>query len=724
MPAEPQATQGADVERGGRGPLVGRWLSLLWQTTQAIRLYDLDHPVVWDKAGEALDAWRNCVGGDGAFMVALSPEGFTFEGHGLEPDATLDELAQQLNGHNVAAVEFRGQITPEQVVALAQCLGLAATHAVDQQPLEQRVESASDGRVRVISLDCDRLGRRDGVRHGATDAGPNWESLVYTAIGSPDQAASPGVLAEQINASMRAAEPAQLDELRQALERSAVTGQAGDADRVRQFVGGLNPEMRDKLFSADAGHSAAALSLVGEVADVLETDEIVAAMNSVQLKGLQVSPETLRMCRKLALCLGQTDRPEEDRAALRDELAQLEAQVNLVGGVTLDDLTEVFERRSTDQYTPDDYKDHLNTLTGGSEDEAASRAVDETQYIEEADTHAAEVAVMTLETTDTADRGECNGALDYLSARLEKLIGQGRLLTVQEAADQAERWAKGCDCQATRDAAGALLKRLEDERIVEALLDRAVESQAMVEQATRLLRCATASTARAVFEKLSAVTDPKAYGRLHGVLDAAEPAVLQSAVGELVGAGRDTELNAVLRYARLADQGRGAPLMQMLLNHPRADVSLGAASVLFERHWVQASTVGRWLTDPREPLRRYAIDCLIARDDDASVEQLGEWLEGVKGGDAPSPAMVCYAIESAAQRSPRVLSRACRVLLRLTESMKPSNARLAKRIAVALAAHGKTEEVRQSIAGWRFSGTRLVGLLYEGGAWCIRAVKR
>lgn len=718
MSAKHETERSAGLEEHGRHTLVGRWLSCLWQTVQAIRLYDLDHPVVWERADEALAAWHACAGG--ALLVTLTPEGFTFENRAIEPDDTLEALARQLHGHNVAALEFSDGLTQDQVVALAQGMGRSATHAIDQQPFERRIGEATDDRVRVTSLDCDRLGRRDGARHDGAAAGPNWQHLVHSTLDASDDApVSPDALADQVNA---AAQDVDLDELRQALERSTTAPDPDGSQQVRRFVGSLNPQMRQKLFSATPGDGNAALSFVGEVVDVLETDEIVAAMNSVQLKGLQVSPETLRMCRKLAQCLGQTERSEEDRGTLRDELKQLEDQLSLLGGFSLDDLTEIFERRSTEQFTPDDYRDQLNTLAGAGEDDA-QRNIDEAKYVAQAESHAAEVAVMTLETTDTADRGECDGALRYLAESMGKLIAEGRLLTVQEAVEQAERWS-GCECQATHEAACDLKDSFESEPIIQALLTRVAESQAMAEQATQMLRCSSASIAAAVFLRLNGITDPQACGRLHGVLDSAEPAVLQSAVGELVKRGEDTDLTAVLRYGRMAAQGQAAPLMQMLIKHPRAEVCVSAAKVLHDRQWVQSSTIGRWLTEPHETVRNYAVECLVARDDDASIEQLGELLDGRMGDGATDIGLITHVVATAAQRSPRVLSRACRALLRLTESMKPSNARHARRLAVALAAHGKTEEVRQSIAGWRFSGTRLIGCLYEGGAWCIRAVKR
>ncbi len=722
MSAEQHTSRHRDAESSEHQPLVGRLLSCVWQTTQAIRLYDLDHPLVWDKAEESVTAQRACAGGGWPLTVTLTPDGFTLDGRSVGRDAALDEFAQQMHGHNVAALEFVGELTTQQVVALAQCLGCSASQLSDPS-FELCIAESTDGRVRSVSLDCDRLGRRDGVRHGDDDAGPNWEHMVQKAIGAPDgQPASAGDLAEQVNGE--GADPIEMSELRQALERSAGAAGSGQSQRVRQFVGGLNPEMRHKLFRAASGNGDAAMALVSEVADVLETDEIVTAMNSVQFKGLQLSPETLRMCRKLSQCLKPTEQSGEDVTELREQLSQIEQQIGQLGDGSLEDLTEVFERRSTEQYTPDDYSDQLNKLSGLNDDESASGASHDMGYSEQADTHAAEVAVMTLETNDPAEQGECDGALRYLADRLQSLIAQGRLLTVLETKQQAERWAECRVCEPTRGAAEELLKAFEWGAVVELLLDRAAESGTMAEQATRLLSSTNATVAAAVLARLNGVNNPQACGRLHGILDTIEPPVLQAAVGELVTAGDDQSVQAVFCYARLAEQGRVAPLMQMLMNHAQHEVRLTAASVLVDRNCVQASTIGRWLSDSNEEVSRYAARCLVERNDDASVEQLGELFEGRLGERDAGAGLVASIVEMAAERSPRVLSRACRALLRLTESMRPTNARLARRLAVALAVHGKTEEVRQSLAGWRFSGTRLIGFLHEGGARCIRVFKR
>ncbi len=711
-----------DHDNNERDTAVGHWLSLLWRTAQAIRLYSPDHPKVWEMAEQTHDAWTQCDPENNTIHLTLSPDGFALQSRPLELNADTAELAKLLATWNIAAIEFKHAMTAQQIVAVAHCLTNPTASSVDQ-PNELCLADASDGAINALLFDSDQLRLQDGSRRDGNTPAIPWHNLIGAMIGSDvDSDASPQQLAKQINEQAEAAQPDKIHELRQALEHAATQPNSDSTHHVRQFVDTLNPLMRNKLMGTAPCNTPRSLAFVSEVAEVLETDEIISAMNSVQDKGLQVTPETLRMCRKLALCLGQQQRTESDRGTIRDQLQQLEQQINSLGSYSVDDLTELFERRSTDEYTPDDYRDMLDQLT----DATSPTGSDIESIADESSTHvhAIDTAVVMLQCSDPQQQPESPGVMEFIRNHLDALIECSQPNTLASALEQARRWAEQSACEPTRVAAQSLADEISNPRVAFGLLAHSRHTPANTEQVVALIRCDTTDDIIAILSHLTEVSGPRVLKPLYERIAAVDPAILLAAARELAQSDEAGPPQALIRFARHAEQNHAEPILHTLMSHTDTDVCLAAAQVLYDRDWLTSDTIDNWMNDPREPIQRFAVRCLVQSDSEASIDRIGRYLEGKLTDQPPSRSQISHLVQTAATQSPAALSRICGTLLQLTESLRPSHTRLARRLASALITHGNTEQARQSIIAWRFSFTRLIGVIYEGGAWCIRAIKR
>ncbi len=389
---------------------------------QAGRLYGPGHPVVHDAAAQAAQA---VAGLRQSKSVVVLPEGFMCGGEAIESDTVaeaLKALSSALHAMDVSAIDLGPGLTADDAEASA----LAMAQASDQ-PVVERVNSASPGRLNLRAVTYRGVQVRDGARDTAdtplTDASTRarlWSRLNEGILDPESDAIDPRELARQISAQVSVDPQAAFSGLRDSLAGTARDlaqrphdEQRQGIERIQTLLKGLGPELRLALERAADPRTRAPKP---RPADDAMAGQILNAMARSERAGAELSSEAVMLCQKLANLS-----PASASSDVPDPNAPAQAMAEAI--------ESLFSRFDSTHFTPEDYRQQIQQTLDATQPAEAYPGLDHAFAVDTLKVRCAHIAYDLLD----SDGVKPSAALqEVIAASVLPLIDAGAFTVLSE----------------------------------------------------------------------------------------------------------------------------------------------------------------------------------------------------------------------------------------------------------------------------------------------------
>lgn len=705
-------------------------LQAVYRGLNACSLYGVNHPAIHQAAVAAEGELAGALSGGQTILVGITAEEIVLGDVALTPADALTPIAGLFHRLDIAGIELRGELDAAGFESLSRELSRARAGTHKGVELAEQVGSATGGRVRLVPVDYTPLRLVEGAKQrGADDdsRSADWCALV-TAIthglgtGVGGGLMSPEALAAELNGQGLSGDAEQFEAIRGQLQRLA--GGAGSSvseehqetlGKLRSFVGALKPDLRRSLMRVNPADPGGSFNLLGGLADSLPVSEVMAALETVDRESMRPTDEAMRLFQKMA---GLCGRAEENRDSLAGFLKGWQEQreasgddesADSLGGV----LEELFQQRSTQEYSPQEYQSQLDNLSASARD-GIGDGFETRMATENLRGHAAEIA---LEISGGGEDGDDDdfgpGMFRHLSGATDLLLqGEryGRLLAATRAAkeriDVAGEGASTHEARAWLDGLGGPGR-------VEAVLNRLCVEGVVNKDAAELLRLIGPAALPAVARYMAGGLPETARHAARRLLTANDDESLKRLVDGLVGQGADV-LERVLPVIAELPPERCRSLVEPLLSDADVRTRRSAFGVL-ERgcsFW-PARFLQAGLSDSDTGVQGIAVGQLARQKDSETMRLLGAFLEGRLDQNEPPAELYERVVDVLAGSGERGVELLCESLRSMSWCLRPRRAAYSRRLSRCLRRHAEGPSVRRAILYWRVSISRLVGLLHS-----------
>jgi hypothetical protein len=723
-------------------PLSGA-LQSFYRAFHKSTIYPDGHPAVPEAIGHAAERLRDALAGRTRLILGVSRDHLLVNDEPLvETAGTLRSLAVLLHGLDVAAIEVRSGLADHELHSVVTQLGRARRDGFRGVELAEAVRNAGVENLRLGPIDYRALSFGDGVQkreEGDEEQRDVWANMCRiltdpASYGTGGSAVED--LADNVSAEIYRNEGVGIDGLRSELGKQAAYVRSLPEDRrdlVRQrmagFVNALNPELRRDILRVAPGHAGESLSIMSELADELPDTELLEGLQSADRTG-NVVPE------ELVILLNKLVRISRSRPAMA---SQLEATLER-WGVSPDALRrgeesmqtaieEVFQRRSRNEYNPEEYRDLLSALSrdedpGGEsppgDPDAASAELSAICYRSPEDPlelrlQAAEIGVQLLNRPGGGDLR--SGVYGFVGAHTDLLLDNGKLAAVHEAtiAARADKLLPATPEPARTSAEGFLADFADTER-VERVVARSCEEGEVSAEALSLLELGGIASLHAVLDRLGEECSTRIEEQLLQFAAGFETDRWERALAERGEQGW-RRLKPVFPVLRTMPVELAVPMLQALFTHEEPIIRHEALVCLCEVDCYSSPEryARRALNDASPRVVKTAIRRLASVDTPESMELLGAFLADELRGASRSAETCRLAAEVLLERGDDGNEHLAAALRTLCASVQPREALLARDLVASLESRAEAPAVRDALARWRFSPARMVsGVLGQG----------
>ncbi len=699
-------------------------LTGLQRVMNGAALFSIDHPAVLGAAAECAER-LNTATRTGRIELGVGAKGFLLRGEALEATEAIQVLAERLGRRLVIALAFEPGATAQDIAGWCAAIVAADKDHAAPQDLQQSAAKASNGKVTLSTLACERLAFSEGPREGPVPsggAGLTWDALsdyLLRGSGAPGGGGHTSA-SRDWSAALTSMDRQDVARFRDRLSglTSATPSQAWpDAmqteARVREFVGSLSPQAREALVRADGGDPAPALRFLAQFGHQMPAGEVVGVLETIGASSKAATPEALRLFSVLArtnakdaadwATFGRTLKnwvgpPADAPNSAASDGAGIDADLR-------DSLRDILQAGGSERFTPEEYQAIIARATAGL---SAAREAIGKYHIDPSDTrlHAGEIAATLLR--DGAHAATA-GLVQRIERSLDPLLNAGRL----DCLAWSVRATKALESSASKDlqvATASLTTAIAAPERMRKVLGARGKSAISSDDIAVLLSVGGAGALEAMLTA-NVESDGADLAPLRPMYEPLDTAARLKLLESLdVKAPR-----AAARLVRLASMDSlsiASPLLERALASLVADVRREA--------FVGLSRDGAAWT---ERLATAAIG-----DADASIVQLGlqgacgdlsPWSTGLLAGflagrlgpAAPSRASMEEASSALAQRGDDGRELLAAVLEFLGWRIGNPRARLAGVLALALQPYRQERRARRAIGRWQRSPARLIARL-------------
>lgn len=714
-------------------------LRSFYRAYQKSRIYPSGHPSIPLSIGEAVDRFHEAFDGSGPIVLGVARDHF-FRGdlEIAETTGTLHSLALLLHDLDVAAVEIQPGLEREELEKVAVQLGRARLAGLRGAELTRAVLDDGVERLRLAPIDYRALSFCEGAPGGGSAERRRdvWVELSRSLTDPASFASgdSPESVAGRISNEVFEREGTGIGDLRAELGRQVTCLRDLPDDQrslVRQrlsgFLAALDPELRRSLLRIGPGDSVEALALIGELADDLPDADLVDGLQSVDRAGGEVPEE-------LVILLGKLVRISRSRPALASSLEEtlerwgVPADVLAEGTMSLRRaVEEVFQRRSHDDYNPEEYRSLLGGLSrerlepiATADGAGASALPSRARYRDPLDAtetrmHAAEIGVLLLGRTGG---GTLRAAtLGFVAERTDLLLDHQRVTPVLEATIAARADKLLADSPpAVRTAATGYLTDFSGGERIARILDAVCADTEIRAEALRLLELGGAAALHAVLDRLARDVPPSVEDCLRNFAAVREPEQWAQVLAERARIGWRS-LRTAFPILRTMPADVAVPLFQRLFADEEPLIRREALSALcdLDRYSSPERYPRRALCDGDPRVVATAVERLGKLETPESLELLGAFVGGRLRGTSRTPECCRLAVVALAGRAEAGGEQLAAALGALCANLRPREAWIATSVAAALASCRSSPAIRHALLRWKLSPARLVSRLTRRG---------
>ncbi len=718
-----EASQGpSPVERARAADV----LTGLQRVMNGAALFSIDHPAVL-AAAAACAEHVNTATRAGRLELAVGAKGFLLRGEALDNTETLQVLAERLGRRLVIALAFEPGATAQDIAGWCAAIVAADKDHAAPQALQQSASTASNAKINLSTLVCERLAFSDGPREGPAPsggAGLTWDALadhLLRGLGS-QSGATPATASRDWSAALTSMSRPEIARLRERLSglTNAAPSQAWPdsiqtEERVRGFVGSLSPQAREALVcvGGDGGDPAPALRFLAQFGHQMPAGEVVSVLESIGASSKAATPEALRLFSVLART---TTKDAADWATFGRTLKSwVGSTVGAPNPVAIDNagidadlrdsLQDILQAGGSERFTPEEYQAIIARATAGL---SAAREAIGKYHIEPSDTrlHAGEIAATLLR-----DGGKAStpGLIHRIERSLDELLAAARF----DCLAWSVRAAKAIDASAGKDlpaAAASLLGAIAAPERMRTVLDARARAIANTDDIALLLSVGGAGALEAMLtaSEASDGTDLAPLRPMFEPLDAVARLKLLEAL--------DTKSpHAAARLVRLASMDSlsiASPLLERALASPSADVRREAFTGLSRGGgaWTERLATAA-ITDADATIVQLGLRGACRDLSSWSTSLLAGFLAGRLGPASPTRQNMAEAAATLAQRGEEGREVLAAVLEFLGWRIGNPRARLAGSLADALQPYRQERRVRRAMGRWQRSPARLIARL-------------
>ncbi len=721
-------------------PLIGA-LQSFYRAYQKSTIYPTGHPSVPEAIQQAIDRFRAALAERRSLLLGISRDHFILDGRRLaESTGTLRSLALLLHEIDVAAIEFLPGLGSEELVKLVEHLGRARRLGTRGAALAAAAQEDGIEHLKLVPIDYRALSFGEGAQRRADEG--SWDvwgemSRILTDPASYESGTAVEDFAKQVSTEIHRREGTGVGDLRGELRRQVThlrelpTDQRALARRrLSGFVRALNPELRRNLLRVDPHGTGESVAIMVELADELPGAELIEALQSVDRAGNSMPEELGILLTKLVRI--SHSRPAQ-ASRLEETLARwgLSPDVLESGSISLNSaMEEVFQRRTEQDYNPEEYRSLLTRLSredlaqptaiasgGASEPPPASAA----RYRDPHDAidvrlHATEIGVQLL--SRAGGGGLRTGVFAYVGAQTDLLLEHGKLAAVHEAtvAARADKLLATTP-ESARTAASGYLADFESPERIEVILNDACRGAELAVEALHLLELGGMTALDAAIDRLGGDSSPAVDAALRRFVASSSTESWTRLVTERSKQGW-TRLKPLFPLLRSTPPTCAVPLLQKLFEHEAPEVRRESLVALCEidRSAPPEQYPRRGLGDSSLQVLKVAVQRLALLDRAEAQELLVAFVSGDLRGASSRFEARRLAVAALLERGTAAQERLADALRSLCSRLAPRQARLARELARALGERSDAGGVKEALAAWRFSPGRLVsGLLAAVG---------
>lgn len=701
-------------------------LVLLYRAYQKTSVFPPGHPAVPRALARAAQGLASATAQSGAFTIkSTGDQLFVADAALVDPTGALTSLAVLFQDLDVAEVRFEPGLGAAELEAFISTLGRARREEqrgpalvalMAQRPFEHL--SVSPVRHETVEASSPDGAHEDHPR-------PDIWSAISSMLADPTPGPvrrSPEQLAAEVHYEIERHEGTGVSRLHERVD--SVSREIGTIrpewrvavrKRLAKFVAALNPRLRQDLLRFDAQRPGEPLSLIGELGDVIPETDLLEALQNIDRSGDRLPGQLLTLLNKLL-------RISESRPSLATSLEDLLRNWGVEPSESGGDITtvrealeEVFRRRTRADCNPEPHQALLDRLA--SQEFAGNAVSSEAIYRDPRDAadtglHVAEITAQLLRLPG----GEIHRAslLRRMIDNLDTLLDHGAFDAIRDSSLAARAYAENEDePEETRRAALAYIVELRSDRRMGQILSRAREGERFPAAAASLIGVGGVHALERVLEALASNPTPTVAETLRSFAAAARPEDLE----QVLRARREqgwSALRTVFPVLRELDPRVARPLLEALLDHEEFKVRRETLLVLDDlggddRAFLEDLRLA--LADASDEVVEVVIQCLTARTTRASRESLGDYLDGSLLGSVPPMENALRAAQGLARMGESGRARLCRALGALGRSLRPSTARLSRRVADLLRQEERTPELTRCLRSWRWSPAGLLSMV-------------
>jgi hypothetical protein len=689
-----------------------------------LSLYPAKHPNAVEAIEAALSELNAVTESFGAVELIVGPDYLEAGGEHLPGDKALESLARRLHELDVASIRFEpGAELPELQKALELLQG-ANAEEMSGQGLVKGFEAAGVSRFQLIPIDYDLLvfaaGTSGEVKQQDCEA--IWRGFAASVL-NPNDASSltPEQMAELAMAQASQAHGdggaqfrLQVQSLLQQMRGMSDEDGTEAFKRLGRFATSLDEGLQDQLLTIfnDAQEQAGPVdgaSIATEATDILES------LRSIDQELNRAPEETLRLFKRLAQFMPKSSQPKRPGDAGEDAGGEGEQAGELVAGAK-SSLDALFHKRSSQDYSPDDYQKVLDASAEGAA--PIEKITIEHAYLDPNDhegvtEHASKIAVYLASRHDEGE--ECpSGPFTYLHGQVETLLEQQRFDLLSEAAEAVMSY---------HEAHGRLAKRgarrfsgvLRDEETIRQALGAYLAGGGYNEVPLSVLRAGGGHALAAILDAWNETDDSTLRDGLKAFVRSSPVEALVEAVGVMAESGW-WRVRSLLDVIEGLDEDVLMEVLTPLMHDGDPCVRFEAFSLVDVRRPVWAETILRQALDENdERVGAMALRRLEQQTDEYANGFLVEYLNEAVGSESPVPANVLGVARLLAGRGSICLTAVCEALGATMKRFTERDAEIAEGLVEILSEHEDEPEVELVLRGWKRSPSRLLNLVTRRG---------
>jgi len=711
----------------GPAPPLVRALRGLYRAYQKTAIYPAGHPSIPQALSEAILDLKEIMTGDSPVLVGVTQDHLL---HGQQKIGEVGDLLRSLsgllNGADVAALEFHPGLELSELETFVHTLSDARGRELKGPGLKEELERRGVAHLRIRPVDYAALSFAQGLHDERQDlerAQDSWETLTraLTDVGAAAEASTLRMLADQVDAKIAHHEGTGAAELRLRVHRSLEQIQAmdpGKRDQLRkrlgEFVTALSPGLRQDLLRVDPYTTEISLRLLQELADDLPAPELLDALERVDSVAGRAPDEFLILMNKLVRIDRENPTETVDiRQRLRDWGMDPESLPEGTSNLRTA-LEEMFQRRSEEDFNPQDYQVLLEDLSRNRMEWVSTSSA--ALYRNPADPidarlQAGELAVALLDETHDDEYGP--GIFAYVACRTDLLLDHGKFAAVHDAATIAR---KRCALESTSEemlgAAGQLLGEFAKPPRIEKILELASAGKCSPDKAIELLGFGGKNALELALDHLASHPPAEIAEAIEGFALHDGSEWFDQILETRADLGWEV-MEAILPMVSRLPREQSIPHLEKLVRNEDPEVrreSLVSLCRVANGEEVSWRHLQRALGDPDLAVTIVAIHGLARYGDSKSRELLARYLEGVLEHGTPSTDRACRVAAALEQSGKEGRVRLARALVRLIRNQRIDQSRLTRWIVDLLARHGELPVVRSALKHWRRSAARLTSL--------------